>query len=183
MDNHSTKGKSGLIRELIAKGLSVRQAEKAVNAVFEVMTRAVKRGETVEIPGGTMQAKIMNGEPRRASQRFRNVRTTEIDSRIVTYPGRRRVVKFRPDESLDLTSLSAPPPPPTPEQIECRRLATELLAKAVDDQIMAQLLEGADSPSSKPGALLRRLKEVQNRGWQIRSTEDLTACLAKLYWV
>ena len=62
VDNHSTKGKSGLIRELIAKGLSVRQAEKAVNAVFDCMSRAVRRGETVEIPGGTIQAKIMNGE-------------------------------------------------------------------------------------------------------------------------
>ena len=180
MDNHSTKGKSGLIRELIAKGLSVRQAEKAVNAVFEVMTRAVKRGETVEIPGGTIQAKIMNGEPRRASQRFRDVRTREIAVKVINYRGRRRVVKFRPDESLDLTPL---PPPPTLEQVECRQLATELLAKAVNDQIMAQLLQGADSPSSKPGALLRRLKEVRNRGWRISSTEDLTACLAKLYWV
>ena len=104
-------------------------------------------------------------------------------SRIVTYPGRRRVVKFRPDESLDLTPLPAPPPPPTPEQIECRRLATELLAEAVDDQIMAKLQKGADIPSAKSGALLRRLKEVQNRGLRITRTEDLTACLAKLYWV
>ena len=183
MDNHSTKGKSGLIRELIAKGLSVRQAEKAVNAVFEVMTRAVKRGETVEIPGGSIQAKIMNGESRRASQRFRDVRTREITVKVINYRGRRRVVKFRPDESLDLTPLPAPPPPPTPEQFECRRLATELLAEAVDDQIMAKLQKGADIPSAKPGALLRRLKEVQNRGWRITCTEDLTACLAKLYWV
>ena len=180
MDNHSTKGKSGLIRELIAKGLSVRQAEKAVNAVFEVMTRAVKRGETVEIPCGTIQAKIMNGEPRRASQRFRDVRTGEIAVKVINYRGRRRVVKFRPDESLDLTPL---PPPPTREQVECRQLATELLAKAVDDQIMAKLQKGADFPSAKPGALLRRLKEVQNRGWRITSTEDLTACLARLHWV
>ena len=96
MDNHSTKGKSGLIRELISKGLSVREAEKAVNAVFDVMARAVKRGETVEIPGGTIQAKIMNGEPRRASQRFRDVRTGEIAVKVITYRGRRRVVKFRP---------------------------------------------------------------------------------------
>lgn len=183
MDNHSTKGKSGLIRELIAKGLSVRQAEKAVNAVFEVMTRAVKRGETVEIPGGTIQAKIMNGNPRRASQRFRDVRTGEIIVKIVNYRGRRRVVKFRPEESLDLTPLPVPPPPPTPEQMECRRLATELLATAVDDQIMAELQKDADFPSPKPGALLRRLKEVRNRGLRIRSTEDLTAALAKLYWV
>jgi hypothetical protein len=55
MDNHSTKGKSGLIRELIAKGLSIHQPEKAVNAVFDCMTRAVRRGETVEIPGGTIR--------------------------------------------------------------------------------------------------------------------------------
>jgi nucleoid DNA-binding protein len=183
VDNHLTKGKSGLIRELIAKGLNVRQAEKAVNAVFEVMTRAVKRGEMVEIPGGTIQAKIMNGEPRRASQRFRDVRTGEIAVKVINYRGRRRVVKFRPDESLALTPLPAPPPPPTLEQVECRQLATELLAKAVDDQIMAKLQKGADFPSSKPGALLRRLREVRNRGWRITSTEDLTACLATLHWV
>jgi nucleoid DNA-binding protein len=183
VDNHSTKGKSGLIRELIAKGLSVCQAEKAVNAVFEVMTRAVKRGETVEIPGGTIQAKIMNGNPRRVSHRLRDVGTREITVKVINYRGRRRVVKFRPDESLDLTPLPVPPPPPTPEQFECRQLATELLAKAVDDQILAQLQESTDSPSSKPGALLRRLREVRNRGWRISSTEDLTAYLAKLYWV
>jgi nucleoid DNA-binding protein len=185
MDNHSTKGKSGLIRELIAKGLSVRKAEQAVNSVFDCMTHAAWRGESVEIPGGTIQAKIMNGEPRRLSQRFQDVRTRKIAVKVVTYPGRRRVVKFRPDESLDLTPLPLPVPPatPTPEQIECRRLATELLAKAVDDQVMTQLQEGADHPSPKPGALLRRLREVQNRGWRIRSTEELTKNLAKLYWM
>ena len=56
MDNHSTKGKSGLIRQLIAKGMSVRESTKAVNAVFDCMTRAVRRGEVVEIPGGTIRA-------------------------------------------------------------------------------------------------------------------------------
>ena len=180
MDNHSMKGKSGLIQELIAKGLSVRRAEKAVNAVFDCMTRAVWRGETVEIQGGTIRAKIMHGEPRRASQRFQDVRSRKIAVKVVNYPGRRRVVKFRPDESMDLTPL---PVPPTPEEIECRQLATELLAKAVDDQIMSQLQKGADFPSPEPGALLRRLKEVQSRGWPNRSTEDLTANLAKLYWM
>jgi nucleoid DNA-binding protein len=183
VDNHSTKGKSGLILELIAKGLSVRKAEKAVNAVFDCMSWAVRRGETVEIPGGTIQAKIMNGKPRRASQRFRDVRTGKIAVKVVHYPGRRRVVKFRPDERLDLTPLPVPPPPPTPEQMECRQLATELLAKAVDDQVMTELQNAADFPSPKPGALLRRLKEVRNRGWPNRSTEELSAGLAKLYWV
>ena len=122
----------------------------------------------------------MNGEPRRASQRFQDVRTGEIAVKVINYRGRRRVVKFRPDESLDLTPL---PPPPTREQVECRQLATDLLAKAVDDQIMAQLQKDADFPSPKPGALLRRLKEVRNRGWRITSVEDLTAAFAKLYWL
>jgi nucleoid DNA-binding protein len=180
MDNHSTKGKSGLIRELIAKGLSVRKAEQAVNAVFDCVTRAAWRGEAVEIPGGTIKTQIMNGKPRRLSQRFQDVRTREIAVQVVDYPGRRRVVKFRPDESLDLTPL---PVPPTPEEIECRQLATELLAKVVDDQVMIQLQEGADFPSPKPGALLRRLKEARSRGCRIRSTEELTKNLAKLYWM
>jgi hypothetical protein len=114
---------------------------------------------------------------------FRDVHTGKISFRVVNYPGRRRVVKFRSDESLDLTPLPVPPPPPTLEQIECRQLAAELLAQAVDDQIMAKLQQGADFPSPKPGALLRRLKEVQSRGWRISSTEDLTAALAKFYWM
>jgi nucleoid DNA-binding protein len=183
MDNHSTKGKSGLIRELIAKGLSVRRAEEAVNTVFDCMAGAAGRGEAVEIPGGTIQAKIMNGKPRRARPRFRDVHTGKISFKVVNYPGRRRVVKFRPDVSLDLTPLPVPPPPPTPEEIRCRQLAMELLAQAVDDQIMAKLQQGAHFPTPKPGALLRRLKEVQNRGWRISSTEDLTTAIAKLYWM
>jgi hypothetical protein len=91
----------------------------------------------------------MNGEPRQASQRFRDVRTGEVSCSVVNYPRRRQVVKFRPDESLDLTPLLIPPPPPTPEQIECRQLATELLAQPVDDQIMAKLQQGADISQSK----------------------------------
>ena len=180
MDNHSTKGKSGLIRELMAKGLSVRRAEKAVNAVFEVMTRGVERGETVEIPGGTIQAKIMNGQPRRAKQRFRNVRTGEIYSKVVTYPGRRRVVKFRPDESLDLTPL---PAPPTAEEIECRQLATELIGRPADDAVMESLKRAAALHPQKPGNLLARLRDRHQRGLRYSDASGLTADIEKVYWL
>jgi nucleoid DNA-binding protein len=181
LDNHSTKGKSGLIRELMAKGLSVRRAEKAVNAVFDCMTRAVRRGETVEIPGGAIQAKIMNGEPRRAPQRFRDVRTGEITVKDVTYPGRRRVVKFRPDESLDLTPL---PVPPTPEEIECRELATELIGMPADDAVMERLKHAAAQPSTKPGNLLARLRDRKQRGLRYhQDASRLSADIATLYWL
>jgi nucleoid DNA-binding protein len=117
MNRFLTKGKSRLIRELRAKGLSVRKATKAVNAVFNLMAGAVKRGEIVDIPGGTIKANTRNGKPRATMQQFRNIQTDEIDRRIVRYPGQRRVVKFRPDETLDLTPL---PLPPTPEALQCR---------------------------------------------------------------
>jgi hypothetical protein len=44
MDNQSDQGKSGLIRELVAKGLSVRKAEKAVNVVFDAMGAGGRAG-------------------------------------------------------------------------------------------------------------------------------------------
>ena len=166
MDNHSTKGKSGLIRELIAKGLSVRKAEQAVNAVFDCVTRAAWRGEAVEIPGGTIKTQIMNGKPRQVSQRFRDVHTGEIAVQVVDYPGRRRVVKFRPDESLDLTPLPLPVPPatPRPEQIECRRLATELLAI-----------------HRKPMAMLRKTQRVAAgaRRAKLLTTGDLNSVVGR----
>jgi nucleoid DNA-binding protein len=180
MDNHSTKGKSGLIRELMATGLSVRQAEKAVNAVFEVMVRAVKRGETVEIPGGTIRARIMNGKPRQAEQRFRNVQTGKIDFRVANYPGRRRVVKFKPDESLDLTPL---PAPPTPEEIECRQLAMELIGKPADDAVMESLKRAAALHPQKPGNLLARLRDRQQRGLRYSDAIGLAQDIEKLYWL
>ena len=67
MDNHSTKGKGWLVSQLIEKGMSVRKARKAVEAVFGCMARAVRRGEVVEIPGGTIQGQIMEGKPTSAS--------------------------------------------------------------------------------------------------------------------
>ena len=129
MDWRSNKGKSKLIRELIAKGISVRKAEKGVNAVFDCMARAVRRGESVEIPGGRIQVKIRKGQPRREWQRFVNVRTGKIMFTIVDFRGKRLVVKFSPDLNLDLSPL---PQPLTPDEIEALQLASELLGKTAD---------------------------------------------------
>jgi nucleoid DNA-binding protein len=179
MNNHAKQGKSRLIRELLAKGLSVRRAEKAVNVVFDIMAKAVRRGELVEIPGGSMQAKTMNGKARSRMQRFRNVQTDEINFRIVRYPGRRRVVRFRPDETLDLTPL---PEPPTTEELQCRQLAAELIGKPASDAVMERLHRAAAFPPQKPGNLLARLRERQQRGGQY-NVESLACEIEKLYWL
>ena len=56
MNWRSKGGKSGLIKMLMEEHkLSKRKAEKAVNAVFERMTAALKRGEEVELPVGWLR--------------------------------------------------------------------------------------------------------------------------------
>lgn len=183
MNSYSNTGRARLVRELMAKGLSVRKAEKAVNAVFERMTRALRRGEIVEIPGGWIQVKWYGGKPRREWHGFRNANTGKLGYRIVTYRGRRRVVKFKPDPKLDLARPPAPPPAYSAEQIECRKLAEELLGGTANDQVMARLERAAQHPTPKPGALLRRLRAIRDRGWHHRTAEELAASVASLYWV
>jgi nucleoid DNA-binding protein len=180
MNKPSTKRKGGLIQELIDHGIGVRRARKAVNAVFDCMTQGVRRGEVVEIPGGTIRATTRQGKRRQRFQWLRNVNTGEDRLKIVSYPGRRRVVKFRPDEGLDLTPL---PAPPTPEEIECRELASQLLGFRVNDQVMASLQAAADVHQPKPGRLLRRLRECRNRGWTNVSVQGLVENILRLYWI
>jgi nucleoid DNA-binding protein len=183
MNSYTNTGRARLVRELMAKGLSMRKAEKAVNAVFERMTWALRRGEIVEIPGGWIQLKWYGGKPRREWHGFRNVNTGKLGHTIVTYRGRRRVVKFKPDLKLDLTRPPAPPPPHSDEQIDCRKLAGELLGGTANDQVMARLERAAQHPIPKPGALLRRLRAIRERGWRHRTAEELAANIASLYWV
>ena len=55
--NWRSQGKSALAKMLMREhGVSKRQAEKAVNAVFSCMARALQRGEVVELPVGTIEA-------------------------------------------------------------------------------------------------------------------------------
>ena len=53
MNWRSTAGKSALIQMLMKEhGFSKRKSEKAVNAVFDCMARALRLGEVVELPIG-----------------------------------------------------------------------------------------------------------------------------------
>ena len=115
MNWHATGGKSGLMRMLMKKhGFSKRKAEKAVNMIFDGMTRALCRGEVVEIPGGRIVLRTRKGTRRIRIQNFSNIQTGERGGKTVWYKGKRKVVKFIPDETLDLT-----PPPPRPIRNSC----------------------------------------------------------------
>jgi nucleoid DNA-binding protein len=51
--------KVAVIDELVAKGLGRREAARAVKAIVEAMKDAVKRGEVVETPFGTLNRKLV----------------------------------------------------------------------------------------------------------------------------
>ena len=193
MDN-SNSGKSGLVHDLMAKGFTARKSEEAVNAVFDSMRRALARGETVEVPGGSLRAQIRNGKPyKQHFKKRRNINTGKLFyPRVVSYPGRRRVVKFDPDLNLNLDHCAEYPPPTIPasvsfrpsascdrEQAEAWKLAAELLRAPVDTAIMAVLQESAERYSDQPGALLHMLRRRRERGYRPPTVEALANDLAR----
>jgi hypothetical protein len=100
--------------------------------------------------------------------------------RFVRYLGRRRVLKFIPDLSLDLTP---PPVPETPEQAEAREMASELIGHPLNKPIMASLQQAVEVHPCKPGALLRRLRDFKSRGWTFGSVPLLAQYLSSWYWL
>jgi nucleoid DNA-binding protein len=185
MNSYSKTGRAGLVRDLMAKGLSVRNAEKVVNAVFEVITRAIRRGEVVETPLGTLQVKTRNVKRRQEIHTFRNVNTGKRDLKLVVYGKQRRGVKLTPNESLDLTAPPRAPPPPTltTEQIESRQLAADLLGRPVDNQVMVFLERAAAFPPQRVGNLDARLRDLKSRGPRFTDADQLAAAIAQLYWL
>jgi len=184
MDSKDKKGgKQILVRDLMAKGLTARKARKAVNAVIDTMKFALWCGEPVEIPGGSIQAKIRQGKQRGKLQYFRNIQTGKRMLRLVRYPGRRRVVKFTPDRDLDVTPLPPPRLPKTPEQVEARHLASKLLGSPANERTMAILQAAVEVHPWRPGALLRRLREFDSRGWRFCDVGSLARQVSFQYWL
>jgi len=173
-------GKSRIVKDVMAKGFTARKAEKAVDAVFSLMKVALQAGEPVDVPGGTLQAKSRKGKLRWVVQRFRNVNDKKIALKVVRYPGAHRVVKFTPDLNLDLTP---PPLPESPEELEARMIASELLGKPANKAIMVRLQQAVEVHPFKEGALLRRLRECKSRGRTFDNVEWLANQISAFYWL
>jgi hypothetical protein len=195
--------KRALIQVLRAKGFTTRKATQALNAIINAWTDALWCGEDVEVPGGILQAKTTKGQEQTTLQAFQNISTKEPMLRTVQYPGRRRVVKLKPDPKLRLPVDPPPPrllpPPPAPakpataEEIEERQLVTDLLriSRPADDRTMAIVRQAVgahpripgQSRPYKPGALLRRLREFTARGWRFHSPQELAQQISEHYWL
>jgi nucleoid DNA-binding protein len=183
-DKKKKGGKSVIVKDLMAKGLTARKAEKAVNVVFDQMTLALCRGEKVAIPGGSIQAKPRKGKSRTEFHKFSNIQSNKPMYPLTSYPGGHRVVKFTPDLDLDVSLLPAPPVPEAPELVEARQLASYLLkGKPASEETMRMLQQAVEQRPHKPGALLRRLRELKSRGHISDHEFTLAASLYTLYWI
>jgi nucleoid DNA-binding protein len=177
-------GKNAIVKDLMAKGLTARKAEKAVNAVFAQMTLSLQRGEIVEIPGGSIQAKPRKGKSRIEFHKFSNIQSKKRMHPLTRYPGGHRVVKFTPDLELDVSLFPALPVAEAPESVEARQLASYLLkGKPASEETMRTLQQAVDARPHRPGALSRRLRELKSNGFLFDNDVMLAASLYNLYWI
>ena len=165
------------------KGFSWPEAEKSFRAVWQVISRCIRRGEVVELPGlGIIQAMRRNSKG--VSRCFRphhNIHTGKSPYRILDSTKRKFRIVFTPHPGLDLTP---PPSPPSPAELEARQLAAELLGQPVNDGTMADLQRnGIEIHPHLSGALLRRLRELKHRGRTFENVALMVYALAELYWI
>jgi hypothetical protein len=134
MNWHSTGGKSGLVKMLMREhGLSKRQAGRAVNAVFDCMIGALKRGEGVEIPVGRIRAvRAPANRQRSVDQKFRNIQNQALFSRLVQHP--KRIIRFSPDRTqIRREPVACPPARPNPRP-DCQQHALDTKQNDSDRQ-------------------------------------------------
>lgn len=91
----SNSDRCRIIDELVAKGLSRRKSEKGFQAVFEVMKRALARGEEVELPVGDL---LVKKSSRSREQRIRKMHKLDGTTKygLVAIYKRKKTVVFKP---------------------------------------------------------------------------------------
>jgi nucleoid DNA-binding protein len=147
MNWRSTAGKSALVKMLMQEhGVSKRKSEKAVNAVFDGIARALRRGEPVELPIGWIQTAARPAKrPKRKIQRFSNIQTGKLSFSMVRYPD--KIIRFRVNPAL-IEHGPFPPPPPRPELLgqgeELEQLLSRLGFPDVTGLNLGPLLGAAD---------------------------------------
>ena len=211
MNWRSTGGKSGLVKMLMREhGFSKRRAEKAVNAVFDCMIGALKRGEGVEIPVGRIRAvRAPANRQRSVDQKFRNIQNQVLFSRLVQHP--HRIIRFSPDRKLIRRDpVPSSPAPPTPQldrqqkgldtkqndsdrkQNELEQMFLRLVGRQITLPDLESLLAAAVDPN-KPVApatlpdyldrLLARFRQLIRNERHYSDCSSLQDAVRWLYWI
>ena len=173
-------GKGDMVRELIAKGFSHRQARKAVNAFFETIGQALKRGEPVAIPGGTLRIKYNKRKKGRQWVSLTNIQTGERRFRLVDFKTPAKRIEFKPDLTLD---LEPPPHVPTAEELRVSQLVREQIGCTPNRRELNSLLAAIQQADNKFTRLQTRLIGIRERNWKPRNIGDVEALVKQLCWI
>jgi len=192
-DGFKTVRRSDLIKMLRENGMSKRKAAKAVKAVFDLMTQALWRGENVELPIGWINAVQIPPKRKRRFQKFRNIQTKKLFSRLITPP--KRMIKFRVRPELVLRGRDALPtlPPIRPERQEkaeeLGRLYLQLMGREITLPDLRTLLAAAvddNKPDANPhlpenfDRLVARLRQLVKDHTPVA---NLPSEIRQLHWI
>ena len=181
MNWKSKKGKSAMVQMLMKDhGISKREAEKAVNAMFYCMTRALLRGDVVELPIG----KIAVGRPpakkkKRQIKKFCNIQTRKTFHTLVRYPD--WTIRFFPNKDLILEEPAPQPSPRTTGKAEeIDQLLTSFGITNITPPEWNRLFAAADR---NVDWLLARLQSVARDYPDLRDFGLICDLIQRRYWI
>jgi nucleoid DNA-binding protein len=163
MDFQAKGGKSRIIRDVVAEtGFSYRKTGKAVNAVFDILGRALAQGREIETPLGTFRVRTRRGKAHAKFKTTYDISKNRPKYRLHHFPGAHRVVKFVPDQNLDLGWVMMMPRP-SKQELEVQRIQQEM---ALEEQRRAELR--ADLSMRRLEVLARSIASISDPAWTQR---------------
>jgi nucleoid DNA-binding protein len=186
MNWHSKAGKSGLIKMLLKDhGVSKLKAEKAVNAVFDLMAQALRRGERVELPIGWMQTAAAPAKNKRRFQKFKNIQTGKLALKLVTYPDTIILLSVNPAMMVWDPEPAPPPPPPLSPTVLQKGEALEqlLVTLGFPDATEMDLRDLMAAADGNLDWLLSRLRLLIQEERQFTSFWLLCATVHDVHWI
>lgn len=189
----SGRGKSGLIKAVMDKmiknklPISRRKAEKAVNAVFDLMKGALKCGEDVELPVGRINLFPTPAKRKgKRIQKFQNIHDETVAYRLVQVPD--RMIRYRPHKELiERAPFSPPLPRPLPAATirkaeELQELFCALTGEKRDirPEELKMLLHAAEDNLDW---LLARLRQMKKDGNRTNRVYKLVDTVRQMYWI
>jgi len=194
-DGSKTVRKSDLMKMLRDEhGISKRKAAAAVNAVFDQMARALRRGEEVELPIGWIQAvQRPPGRKPRVIQRFRNIQSGKIDFKYTRQP--QRIIRFRRTPGLIFRGAEAYSSPVGDTELsrqgeEVARLFTKFTGRELTMPELQALMAAtvdfnktAGTPAEIMPRLLARLRQIDREQRSFSGLADLADLVSRLIWI